>query len=145
MSQTQVPSSIPTIALQCPAPGTANQSVSRDPMSSKTEKPTQVPEAELGSLAPKSGQRRSTGRREPPAASRTEAQLRARVAELEAQLTDVARCLEAAENRAAELLAVHDALREAERKLAVIKATRSWRFTAPVRTVGQRVRRLSGR
>ena len=111
----------------------------------QTEKASQVSEAELGSLAPKSGQRRSAGRREPPAASRTEAQLRARVAELEAQLADVARCLEAAENRAAELLAARDALREAERKLAVISATRSWRLTAPVRIVGQRVRRLLGR
>jgi len=142
MSQTQVPSSIPTTALQCPAPGTASPSVRRNAMSRQTEKAIQVPEAELGSLAPKSGQHLSAGHREPPAASRTEAQLRARVAELEAQLTEVARCLEAAENRAAELLAVHDALREAERKLAVIRATRSWRFTAPVRIVGQRVRRL---
>ena len=96
---------------------------------------------------------------EAPAADHTEAQLRARIAMLEAQLAEVASCLETAETRAAEIPALRSrltSLEEAHRsleyahqaatsKLAVIDATRSWRYTAPLRVGGRYVRRRLGR
>ncbi len=81
--------------------------------------------------------------------------------ELELQLGEIAHCLEDAENRAAEVIALREeviAVREevialherlltalaAERELAVIVRTRSWRYTTPARTVGKHVRRQLG-
>lgn len=137
-------------------------------MSSESEIRTEAAEPEHGPLAPEAAQQRDNGRRHPPAANHAEAQLRPRVAQLEAQLVEAARCLEAAEHRAAEVVALRaevvalraevGPLREsvpslearlaeaemAERTLAVIRRTNSWRFTAPVRICGGYVRRLLG-
>ncbi len=113
-----------------------------------------MPTAENGGLAHEPLQRRVNGWRTPPAAGHAEAQLRARVTELEVQLGEVARCLEDAENRAAEVLALRERAGSlearlvtavaAERTLAMVERTRTWRFTAPVRTAGKHVRRLLG-
>lgn len=123
-------------------------------MSSESETPTATTRPENGVLARESLQRRVNGRREPPATGHAAAQLRARVTELEVQLGEVARCLEDAENRAAEVLALRERVGSlearlvpavaAERTLATVQRTRTWRFTAPVRTAGKHVRRLLG-
>ena len=88
-------------------------------------------------------------RRPPSPASRTEVRLRIRVAELEAQLVEMAACLEAAERRASELLTARDRTavdaeaerREAERRYAEIAGSRSWQLTKPFRTAAGRLRR----
>ena len=98
-----------------------------------------------------------------PTASRAEARLRGQVAELEARLADVARCLEDAEQRAAELLAVSERVRqleaelaaaraetdrvrlELERRHAAITSSRSWRMTGPLRSAARRARDFLGR
>jgi predicted RNase H-like nuclease (RuvC/YqgF family) len=95
--------------------------------------------------------------------SRAEGQLRGRVADLEARLADLARCLEDAEQRAAELLAVSERVRQLEAQLteakseservrldlerrhAAITSTRSWRLTEPLRSAANRIRDLLGR
>lgn len=68
--------------------------------------------------------------------------MRARVDELEARLTEVTRCLEVAENTAD---AARLAARDAEQTLEMIKATRSWQMTVPLRSGMGRVRRMLGR
>jgi len=92
-------------------------------MSNESETPTATPTPENGVLARESLQRRVNGRREPPATGHAAAQLRARVTELEVQLVPAV---------------------AAERTLATVQRTRTWRFTAPVRTAGKHVRRLLG-
>jgi hypothetical protein len=72
--------------------------------------------------------------------SRLEAQLRARVAQLEAALEDSAGCLEDAERRASELMAVTAQLESLEETLAVIVASKSWRLTTPLRRAVERAR-----
>ena len=79
------------------------------------------------------------------AAGRTEAQLRARVRQLEAALEDAGRCLEDAERRAAELLAARAEIQDLQRRLGVIATSRTWRLTAPLRSAMARVRRSVGR
>jgi len=118
-------------------------------MTGESETPIGTARAENGVLARESVQRLVNGRREPAAAGRAEAQLRARVVELEMQLGEVVRCLEDAENRAAEVLALRERvgslearLVASERKLTIIVGTRTWRYTTPVRTAGKHVRRL---
>jgi hypothetical protein len=106
-------------------------------VSTQSEKPTEIAAAEVDLLAPDD----TTALRDPPPGSRTETQLRARVAELEAQLVDLSRCLADAENRAAELVAVRAELDTVQRNLAVIAASRSWRLTAPLRSGMRDVRR----
>jgi hypothetical protein len=84
-------------------------------------------------------------RRPPSPASRTEVRLRIQVAELEEQLAEIAACLQAAEQRAAELLGTRDqmetATAEAERRFAVIAGSRSWQLTKPLRLAMDRLRR----
>jgi hypothetical protein len=109
---------------------------------SSFEKQTEMAEPETGGLAPASARPRATPRRERSPNGRAEAQLRARVAELEARLADVGRCLEAAESRAADRLALQAELDLAWHRLAVIEASRSWRLTRPLRSGMARVRRL---
>lgn len=99
----------------------------------------------------------------PPAASRAEAQLRGQAADLEARLDEVTRCLEDAEHRAAELLALSERVKqleaqltaaraesdrvrlELERRHAAITSSRSWRLTGPMRSAANRARDLFGR
>lgn len=110
-------------------------------MSSEAEKenPTVQPQLEIAS----SSNHRPTVFREPPATSRSEAQLRFRVSELEARLAEVTRCLEAAENRTAEVQTEVESVKvEAGRQLAVIFDSKSWRLTEPLRSAGRRIRSL---
>jgi len=74
-----------------------------------------------------------------------EAQLRAHVVELEARLTEVTRCLQAAENRASALLEMTARAEAAERMVAVLVDSSSWRLTGPLRWTMQRIRRSFGR
>lgn len=97
---------------------------------------------------------REHSRRPSSPASRTEVRLRIRVAELEAQLVELAECLQGAEQRASELLSARDrivaleaavaeadaARREAEDKLVEIAVSRSWQMTKPLRAAMQRLR-----
>ncbi len=89
---------------------------------------------------------RLRGHLEPGATSRSEAQLRSKLAELDARLAEVTRCLEAAETRAAEVASakgeIEAQLRRLERRLAVIVSSRSWRMTRPLRTSGRLMRSL---
>lgn len=57
---------------------------------------------------------------------------------LQRQLAEVANCLEAAETRAAQVPSL-------EAKIAEYKATRSWRYTEPLRVGGRYLRRWLGR
>jgi hypothetical protein len=82
---------------------------------------------------------------EAPAADHTEAQLRARVAMLERQLAQVAECLENAETRVAEVLSLRARVAALDAKVAQYRAARSWRYTAPIRIAGRRLRRRLGR
>lgn len=95
-------------------------------------------EHELGVGRPVNSNRGSA-RREPPPAGPTEARLHARVAELEARLSEVSRCLVDAENRAAER---QRAVEELDRRYTVIATSRSWRMTRALRAAGGRVRDL---
>jgi hypothetical protein len=113
-------------------------------MSSESENPTERPEPEVGVFPLSAPARRAVARRQPAPASQVEAQLRARIAELEAQLTEAARCLQAAENRSADRLALRAALDLSEHRLAVTTASRSWRFTRLLRSFMARVRRPLG-
>ena len=65
--------------------------------------------------------------------------MRWRVAEVEARLAEVTRCLEAAENTAALRAAALDV---AERKFDAIATSKSWRMTGPLRSGATRIRRL---
>jgi phage shock protein A len=85
---------------------------------------------------------RKARRRATPAASRVEAQLRARVEELETRVTEITRCLEVAEHAADE---ARSAARHAEQTIETIRGTTSWRLTAPMRSAMARVRRILGR
>lgn len=115
-------------------------------------------EPEGGLPVASSGLRPAPHRRPAIPASRVEAQLRARIAELESKLAEVLRCLQDAEGRAAEVLVmkervrsleeertVNDNLEDAHRRLAVIAGSRSWRITKPLRSVAQRARRMRPR
>ena len=130
-------------------------------MSSDSKKPAGTPESRLG-IATVSSNGRTAARPESPPDGRAEARLRARVAELEAQLAQITQCLEDAETRAAELLAArdrittletqlgraseaHDALRELERKYTIVTTSRSWLMTAPLRRRMERIRGFVGR
>jgi hypothetical protein len=106
---------------------------------SNNSEQTERTESEIGVLAPVSQPARAAARLQSPPAGRAEAQLRARVADLEAQLIEVARCLNDAEVRAASLQA------EVERawgSVAVMANSKSWRYTTALRSVVARVRRL---
>ena len=107
--------------------------------STQTAKP---PELDGNAPPTTSAPLRSPRRSPSPPASRVEAQLRARVDELEARLTEVTRCLEVAEGAAD---AARLAARDAEQTLETIKGTRSWQMTAPMRSGMGRVRRMLGR
>jgi hypothetical protein len=72
--------------------------------------------------------------------NRIEADLRARLTELEARLADVSRCLEDAEQRAGELLATQARAALLEQRIAVILTSRSWRLTTPLRRGMKRAR-----
>jgi hypothetical protein len=82
---------------------------------------------------------RSPRRGPSPPQSRVEAKLRARVDELEARVSEITRCLEGAEH-AAEV--ARSEARQAQQTLEMIKATRSWQMTAPLRSGMGRVRRM---
>jgi chromosome segregation ATPase len=133
-------------------------------VSTKSEKASQTAKREQGGADP-SGGGGSAARRQPAADGRTEAQLRERVVGLEARVAEVTRCLEAAENRAAELAATQQRMRsmqervqsieaerdllraridELERKLRVITTSRSWQMTKHARSAMSRVRRTLG-
>ena len=114
-------------------------------MSTASEKATPAAEPAFSGPSLDNGRRLATAGAEAPAADHTEAQLRARIAMLEAQLAEVASCLENAETRGAELLAVRARVTALEAKIAVINATRSWRYTAPLRVGGRYLRRRLGR
>ncbi|MGA2009568.1 MAG: hypothetical protein ABSH51_03385 [Solirubrobacteraceae bacterium] len=64
------------------------------------------------------------------------------MAELEARLADMSECLQDAEQRAGELLVVRARTELLEQTFAVIVASRSWRFTRPLRRVMAGVRAL---
>lgn len=93
-----------------------------------------------------SARRRLDAAEDVPRLSRAQLQARDHIAELEARLADVTRCLEAAERGREEsrvgLVAAEDALRATQLKLERIEATRSWRMTAPLRGAMGRLRRL---
>jgi predicted RNase H-like nuclease (RuvC/YqgF family) len=100
------------------------------------------------------------------AVGREQSLLRAQVDELQERLADVSRCLEDAELRAAELVAVHaraemledelnaarsradsleeelTAMRHMEQSFARLAASRSWRYTKPLRAAKRGVLRL---
>lgn len=80
-------------------------------------------------------------RRAPKPQNRAEAQLQARVAELEARVSEITRCLEAAESEA-ELARRRAA--DAERTLEMVRATRTWRMTGPLRSGMGRLRHMLG-
>jgi hypothetical protein len=96
--------------------------------------------------APDPISRRPARRRASPPANRSEAQLRFDVVELEARLAEVSRCLQGAEERAAEAAHARDelaaGLADIELRFAVIVNSRSWRLTSPLRTIGRRLRTL---
>jgi hypothetical protein len=107
-------------------------------MSSNSETQTASAAPEIGVLAPAPRPLHATPRGKAPPEGRPEAQLRARVAELEAQLIEVASCLEAAENRAA------NAQADADRAWGVVgdmANSRSWCYTGALRSVAARLRR----
>jgi hypothetical protein len=114
-------------------------SVKGSAMSSKSEKQTESTEAEVGVLAPASRPLRAAARRESPPEGRAETQLRARVAELEAQLVEVARCLADAETRTADRQTELDLVWG---NLHAMSASWSWRVTKPIRSAKARLRRL---
>lgn len=77
-----------------------------------------------------------------PLDGRGETQLRARVAELEAQLVEIARCLEDSEARAADAVALRADFETVMGTLRRMEASRSWRLTRPMRSA---IGRLRGR
>ena len=107
-------------------------------MSTAPKKATEAVEPAFNGQAPDTGRRLVATGAEAPAANHTEAQLRARIAMLQRQLAEVANCLENAEARAAEAVSLRA-------KIAEYNATRSWRYTAPLRAGGRYLRRRLGR
>ena len=97
------------------------------------------PEPDMNASPATAPPRRSARRRTPPPQSRVEAQLRWQVAEVEARLAEVTRCLEAAENAAAVRA---EALEQWERRFDAIATSKSWRMTGPLRSGARRIRRL---
>jgi len=114
-------------------------------MASEAKKDNLIADPPLG-VAGSPNHRPGGGRRQPPPANRAEGRLRFEVAELQARLAEVTRCLEAAENRTAEVVRARDELAAAaadlDRRMAVIVASRSWRMTGSLRAVGRRLRSL---
>src|SRR5947209_16421502 len=105
--------------------------------------PTVRPPTRDGNPAPPTAPGPRTARRRVTApGSRVEAQLRARVDELEARVTEITRCLEAAEHAADQ---ARIAARQAEQTIETIRGTTSWRLTAPMRSAMGRIRRILGR
>ena len=107
-------------------------------ISNKPEQTKQA-EPEVGVIGPASRPLRAAPRPEATPDGRMEAQLRARVGELEAQLIEVATCLEAAEAR------TEAARTEIDRAWGVVgdmANSLSWRYTSALRSVLARVRRL---
>jgi TolA-binding protein len=80
---------------------------------------------------------RSPRRRASPPQSRVEAQLRWRMAELEARVSELGRCLGAAEYRSSELV---QTVEEAERRFEAIATSKSWRMTGFLRSGARRIR-----
>jgi hypothetical protein len=121
-------------------------------MSTASEKATPAVEPAFSGPALEGGRRSTAPDPEAPATDHTEAKLRARIAMLEGQLAEVARCLRDAETRSAEVLtlrarvtSLEDARNELWNKIAAINATRSWRYTGPLRVGGRYLRRRLGR
>jgi hypothetical protein len=110
-------------------------------MSTAPENTTTAVEPASNGSALDAGRRLVAAGAEAPAADHTEAQLRARIAMLERQLAEVAECLENAETRGAEVLSLRARVAGLDAKVAQYNATRSWRYTAPLRVVGGRLRR----
>jgi hypothetical protein len=108
----------------------------------KKENPTADPQLEA---AGPFRRRPARGGNSAPA-NRSEAQLRFEVVELEARLAEVSRCLQGAEERAAEAAYAREelaaVLADTELRLAVIINSRSWRLTGPLRSIGRRLRTL---
>ena len=104
-----------------------------------SERSTPAAEPDMDASPATAPPQRSPRRRTSPPQSRVEAQLRWRVAEVEARLAEVTRCLEAAENAAAVRA---DALDEWERRFDAIATSKSWRMTGPLRSGARRIRRL---
>lgn len=110
---------------------------------SERSTPTVKPPTLDGNAPPPTAQgTRAARRRVTAPGSRVEAQLRGRVDELEARVTEIARCLEVAEHAADE---ARSATRHAEQTIETIRGTTSWRLTAPMRSAMARVRRILGR
>jgi hypothetical protein len=114
-------------------------------MSTASEKATPAVEAPVTGDGFQSGPRLATANAEAPAADHAEAQLRARIATLQAQLAEVTSCLESAETRAAEVASLRVRVAALEAKVAAYNTTRSWRYTAPLRSGGKYLRRRLGR
>ena len=77
--------------------------------------------------------------------ARVEVQLRAQVADLEGRVADLSRCLEDAEQRAGELLAMQAWAGLLEQRMAVIVSSRSWRVAAPLRRIMAHLRGSASR
>jgi hypothetical protein len=77
--------------------------------------------------------------------ARIEVQLRAQLADLEARVADLSRCLEDAEQRAGELLTMQAWAALLEQRMAVILSSRSWRLTTPLRRIMKDVRGSASR
>jgi hypothetical protein len=107
-------------------------------MSTASEKASPAIKPAVSEPSFENGARLPAASVEAPAADHNVAHLRARIAMLQQQLAEVVSCLENAETRAAEAQAL-------QAKIAEYKATRSWRYTAPLRTGGTYIRHLLGR
>jgi hypothetical protein len=119
-------------------------------MSTESKSPTDVSHPQVGVPASDAGAPEMPTNGAP--GNPREAQLRARIGQLEAALADTARCLDDAEGRAAELLAARARIRELEDELAsttqrleVIVTSKSWRLTTPLRRAVARSRRAAAR
>ena len=110
---------------------------------SERSTPTVKPPTLDGNAPPPTASGARTARRRATAPrSRVEAQLRARVDELEARVTEITRCLEVAEHAGDQ---ARTAARQAEQTIETIRGTRSWKMTAFMRSAMARVRRILGR
>lgn len=114
-------------------------SVQRSQMSGEPDQHTEAAQPAVGVPAPTSRLLRAEARRESSLDGRLETQLRARIADLEAQLIEVARCLNAAEAHAASL---QDEVDRAWGTVTMMADSKSWRYTTALRSVIGRVRRL---
>ncbi len=77
--------------------------------------------------------------------ARIEVQLRAQLADLEARVADLSRCLEDAEQRAAELVAIQRWAAVHEQRMAIILNSHSWRLTTPLRRIMEHLRGSASR